>query len=241
VRRSSLRPVTYVAHFLRIRIALHLPARERRLKPSSPRHHWRAPLRVAARGGGEASMVFNATLAWRGRRTLPCMPKAASITIETAPSAIALLPSSPAEILVLDQAMRRERAPAVRRSGSSNSSPARVTPPSKRMREGLTKLMRLAIAAPMCSPACSMAARQAASPSWAAWMTSAMSQTEFRDGLRSASTQPSDSACSARASATIAAPPAIVSRQPRLPQSQSGPFSSMVTWPNSPALPKLPR
>src|SRR5215813_8516438 len=141
------------------------PARERHTLLSSPCHHWPAPLRVAARGGGEASMVFNTDLTCNGRTMLPCVPKAASITIETAPSAIALLPSSPGEILVLAQATRRERAARVRRSGSSSSSPARVTPPSKRISEGLTRLTRLAIATPMCSPACSIARRQATSPS----------------------------------------------------------------------------
>ena len=39
----------------------------------------------------------------------------------------------------------------------------------------------------------------------------------------------------------IALPPAIISRQPRLPQRQIGPDSSTRTWPSSPAVPPLPR
>jgi hypothetical protein len=35
--------------------------------------------------------------------------------------------------------------------------------------------------------------------------------------------------------------PTNVSRQPRLPQRQIGPFSSIVTWPISPAVPVEPR
>ena len=78
----------------------------------------------------------------------------------------------------------------------------------------------------MCRPTSATTRRQPGSPSWASSTTFSMVSPAPWVGSSSGSTY--------RAAVKV-------SRQPRLPQRQTGPDSSRVMWPISPAVPPGPR
>ena len=88
------------------------------------------------------------------------------------------------------------------------------------IRRGLSTLQIIAAAWPISLPASRSARRLATSPASARAITAAMS------------------GCPARRA--IASMPAVVSRQPRLPQRHSSPSAVRVVWPISPAVPIAP-
>ena len=104
-------------------------------------------------------------------------------------------------------------------------SPAWASSPPTTMSSGSNRLHRLATAMPMCRPASAMTRWDRPSPASAAWMRSLRRSIPEFGGK----------------SDRRAGPAANVSRQPRLLQRHTGPFSSIVTCPICPALPLPPR
>ena len=112
------------------------------------------------------------------------------------------------------------------RTPSSSSSPASERSPPTISSSGLSTFTSVAAALPIARPASAITRRQPRSPSRARRTIARPSRPS--PWLR-------------RSSSASASVPATVSRQPRLPQRQTGPSASTSTWPSSPARPSAPR